>query len=59
MIALSFLELTEDDGFWHAYVLNSCDVTSPAQLQLKQDGLYAGQESQPGQRCTGKQENSL
>ena len=42
-IALSFLELTEEDGFGHAYVFHSCDVASPAQLHLKQDGLYAGQ----------------
>ena len=43
MIALSFLELTEEDWFWYAYVFHSCDVASPAQLHLKQDGLYAGQ----------------
>ena len=27
----------------HAYVFHPCDVASPAQLHLKQDGLYAGQ----------------
>ena len=42
-IALSFLELAEEDGFWHVYVFHSCDVASPAQLQLKQAGLDAGQ----------------
>ena len=42
-IALSFLELAEDDCFGHAYVFHPCDVASPAQLHLKQDGLYAGQ----------------
>ena len=38
-IALSFLELAEEDGFGHADVFHSCDVASPVQLQLKQDGL--------------------
>ena len=42
-ITLSFLELAEEDCFWHAYVFHPCDVASPAQLRLKQDGLYAGQ----------------
>ena len=42
-IALLFLELAEEDGFGHANVFHACDVASPAQLQLKQDGLYAGQ----------------
>ena len=42
-IALSFLELAEEDYFGHAYVFHPCDVTSPAQLYLKQDGLYSGQ----------------
>ena len=42
-IALSFLELAEEDGFGHAYVFHPCDVVSPAPLHLKQDGLYAGQ----------------
>ena len=42
-IALSFLELTEEDGFGHANIFHPCDVASPAQLHLKQDGLYAGQ----------------
>ena len=43
MIALSFLELAEEDWFWHAYVFHPCDMASPAQLHRKQDGLYAGQ----------------
>ena len=42
-IALSFLELAEEDCFWYANVFHPCDVASPAQLHLKQDGLYAGQ----------------
>ena len=42
-IALSFLELAEEDCFGHAYVFHPCDMASPAQLHLKQDGLYAGQ----------------
>ena len=42
-IALSFLELTEEDCFGYEYVFHPCDVASPAQLHLKQDGLYAGQ----------------
>ena len=42
-IALSFFELAEEDCFGHAYIFHSCDVASPAQLYLKQDGLYAGQ----------------
>ena len=42
-IALSFLELAEEDCFGHAYIFRPCDVASPAQLRLKQDGLYAGQ----------------
>ena len=42
-IAVSFLELVEDDCFGDAYVFHPCDVASPAQLHLKQDGLYAGQ----------------
>ena len=40
---LSFLELAEEDYFGHAYVFHPCDVASPAQLHLKQDGFYAGQ----------------
>ena len=40
-IALSFLELAEEDCFGHAF--NPCDLASPAQMYLKQDGLYAGQ----------------
>ena len=43
MIALSFSELAEEDCFRHANVFHSCDVASPAQLHLKQDGHYAGQ----------------
>ena len=42
-IALSFLEHAEQDCFGHAYVFHLCDMASPAQLHLKQDGLYAGQ----------------
>ena len=42
-VAPSFLELAEEDCFGHAYVFHSCDMASPAQLHLKQDGLYAGQ----------------
>ena len=42
-IALSFLELAEEDCFGHANVFHPCDVARPAQLRLKQDGLYAGQ----------------
>ena len=42
-IALSFLELAEEDCFGHVYVFRPCDMASPAQLHLKQDGLYAGQ----------------
>ena len=40
---LSFLELAEEDCFLHVYVFHPCDMASPAQLHLKQDGLYAGQ----------------
>ena len=43
MIALSFLELAEEDCFGHANAFHPCDVASPAQMHLKQDGLYAGQ----------------
>ena len=42
-IALSFLELAEEDCFGHAYVFQPCDVANSAQLHLKQDGFYAGQ----------------
>ena len=42
-IGLSCLELAEEDCFGHAYVFHPFDVASPAQLHLKQDGLYAGQ----------------
>ena len=42
-IALSFLELAEENCFWHAHVFRPFDVASPAQLHLEQDGLYAGQ----------------
>ena len=41
-IVLSFLELAED-CFGHANVFHTCDVASPAQPHLKQDGLYDGQ----------------
>ena len=47
-IALCFLELAEEDCFRHAYVFHPCDVASPAQLHLKQDGLYAGQAGSLG-----------
>ena len=40
---LSFLELAEDDCFCHVYAFYPRDTASPAQLHLKQDGLYAGQ----------------
>ena len=42
-IVLSFLELAEKGCFGHAYVFYPCYVANPAQLHLKQDGLYAGQ----------------
>ena len=42
-IVLSFLELTEEDCFGHAYVFHPCDVASQAQLHQKQAALYAGQ----------------
>ena len=42
-IALSFQELAEEDCFGHAYVFHPRDVANPAQLHLKQDGLYVGQ----------------
>ena len=40
---LSFLELTEEHCFRHAYVFHPWDMASSAQLCLRQDGLYAGQ----------------
>ena len=42
-IALSFLELAEEDCFGYAHFFHPCDVASQAQLHLKQDGVYAGQ----------------
>ena len=42
-IALSFLELAEEDCFGQAYVFHPCNVANRAQLHLKQEGLYAGQ----------------
>ena len=42
-IALSFLELAEEDCSGHANLFHRCDVACPAQLHLKQDGHYAGQ----------------
>ena len=42
-IALSVLELAVEDCFGHAYVFHPFDVASPAQLHLKQNGLYDGQ----------------
>ena len=44
-ITLSFFEIAEEDCFGHVYVFPPCDVASPAQLHLKQDGLHAGQAS--------------
>ena len=41
VIALFCLELAEEDSSWHAYVFHPSDMASPAQLQLKQDGLFA------------------
>ena len=38
-----FLELAEEDCFGHVHVFHPCDMASPGQLHLKQDGLYAGQ----------------
>ena len=32
MVALSFLELAEEDCFGHAYIFYPCDVASAAQL---------------------------
>ena len=51
-IALTFLKLAEEDCFGHAYVFHLCDVASPAQLHLKQDGLYAGQAGCLEDRCS-------
>ena len=42
-IELSLLEFADEDCFGHAYVFYPCYVANPAQLHLKQDGLYAGQ----------------
>ena len=42
-IALSFVELANEDCFGHEYVFHPSDADSPAQLHPKQDGLYAGQ----------------
>ena len=36
-------ELAEEDCFDHTYVFQPHNMASPAQLHLKQDGLYAGQ----------------
>ena len=44
---LSFLELVEEDCFGHAYVFHSCDMASPAQPHLKQNGHFAGQACSP------------
>ena len=41
-IALSFMELAEEDCFGHGNVFHPCDMASPAQLHLKQNGFYAG-----------------
>ena len=40
---LFFLELADKDCFGHACVFYPCDVASPTQLYLKQDGHYVGQ----------------
>ena len=42
-IALSFLELAEEDCLGRVYIFHPCGVASPAQLHLKQNGLYVGQ----------------
>ena len=42
-VALSFLDLAEEDSFLCVYIFQSGQVTNPAQLNLRQDGLYAGQ----------------
>ena len=42
-IALSFLELAEEDCFGNEYVFHPLDVASPAQMHPKQDGLYSEQ----------------
>ena len=42
-IALSSLDLADEDCFGHAYACHPCNMACPAQLHLKQDGLYAGQ----------------
>ena len=42
-ITLPFLELAEEDCFGIVCVFRPCDVASPVQMHLKQDGLYAGQ----------------
>ena len=43
MIALSFLELAEEDCLGHMYVIHPCDVASPVQLHLRQGGVCDGQ----------------
>ena len=42
---LSFLKSAEGDHFGNTYIFHPCDMASPVQLHLKQDGLYAGQAS--------------
>ena len=39
----TFLLGAEEDCFGHACIFHPCDVANPAQLHLKQDGLYTGQ----------------
>ena len=51
-LTLFFLELALQDHVWHAYVFHPRDVASPAQLHLKQDGLYAGQAGSPEEATT-------
>ena len=38
-IALSFLELAEEDCFGHVYVFHPCNIASLAQLHLKMDSM--------------------
>ena len=41
-IMLSFLELSEEECFGHAYIFHLCDMASQEQLNMKHNGLYAG-----------------
>ena len=51
MIALSFLELAEQDCFGHAYAFHICNVANQAQLHLKEEGYYAGQAGSLEELC--------